>query len=553
MRLSASNNVIAFTRLIRVFFAYKLFFLIPTRQYESRIFRTTLQILKYLYSEPSTNGGSRLREALIELGPIYIKVGQLISTRKDLFPRDICSELSLLQDSTPPIQDFDIYSFLRDKNIDTKNEITDISRSPIASASIAQVHSAKLKNGERVVLKVVRPGVEKEVRENMAFLKFTARLINKVIPTAKRFRLYKLAQDQEDILLKETDMYSESRNQIQLRRNFADSDLLYVPRVFGQHTRSDLLVMERVSGISVDDIAELKKLNVDLEILANKGVETFFTQVFDHNFFHADMHPGNIFVDASLLNNPKYIALDCAIMGTLSKEDKMYIAQSLMAFFDRNYLRIAELQIESGWISPDVDLNLLEKKISIICEPIFNQPLSKIFFGQFLADLFSVGKDFQIEIQPQLILLQKTLLYIEGLGRQLYPELDLWKTAKPFMRRWITNQLGLNATFDRLLVSGPGSIQKFLELPQTTEKHRSSIQKLKKQITQQEKAYADFRRELQEANSRNIYFKSAGLFLILLGISQLTGTNFSFTQIGNLTNVINAIMVAVGTILLLRR
>ena len=336
---------IGLVNLIRVFNKHKLIFLPWPTKSNSTAISLLIKVLRMLRRSPRESDGQRLRDALTELGPVYIKLGQLLSTRSDIFGANVASELALLQDQVPPAKEFNVRSFINSQQFDDQLAISEISESPIASASIAQIYTGKLVDGSDVILKIVRPGIEDAIRENMALLNSLAGITHNLVPSIRRFHLPKLMQDQEAVMLKETDMHSESRNQIQLRRNFAGSDLLYVPRVYSDYTRSNLMVMEQIEGISIRKVTALKDKQVDLKTLANKGVETFFTQVFEHNFFHADMHPGNIYVDVKDPENPKYIALDCAIIGNLSEQDKLYIAKSIYLFFQRDYLGIALLPV----------------------------------------------------------------------------------------------------------------------------------------------------------------------------------------------------------------
>ncbi len=538
-------------KLIRVCFRHKLIFITLSKKEKKPIL--LVQALKMFVKNKKPSDGRRLKEALIELGPVYIKIGQLLSTRGDIFSREVTSELSQLQDTVPPLPDFNIESFISEQHFSPKLAIHDISSTPIASASIAQIYSGHLEDGSKVILKVVRPGIEEEIRRNMALLKSIALKVDKWFPSCQRFHLPQLMQDQEAILMQELDMRSESRNQIQLRRNFADSDLLYVPRVYPEYTRTNLLVMEWVEGISIGQINDLKERKIDIKKLANKGVETFFTQVFIHNFFHADMHPGNILVDVSNPKDPKYIALDSAIVGSLSEEDKTYIAKSVYLFFNRDYLGVAELQIDTGWVSAATDPTELADKIEELCEPIFEQPLSEIYFAQFLADLFRVAREFEMEVQPQLILLQKTLFYIEGLGRELYPELDLWVTAKPFMTKWMADQYGVIAQLNRFLSKGPEALEKVANLPALAKKNEAQIRQLNRKLALQEKNAVQLANN-HKANDWKIKLSRLVGITILLMVYQNYSEDFNLTGLmNNLPDLFNVSIALIGLFLLLRR
>ncbi|MGI9328855.1 MAG: 2-polyprenylphenol 6-hydroxylase, partial [Pseudomonadales bacterium] len=399
-----------------------------------------------LFPKPSEAPGARLRHALEELGPVFVKFGQMLSTRRDLLPPTLASELMLLQDQVTPFpgnQAHDIVA--RALGYEVKTVFHSFSSTPLASASVAQVHTATLGDGpdagDQVVVKIVRPGLAPIIRADVAILRTLAQQLEQHSPDARRLHPSDVVADYERTILEELDMSKEAANTVRLRQDFADSPLLYVPRVYQQYCRSNVLVLERVTGIPISDIEALKACGTNLPLLAARGVETFFTQVFETNFFHADMHPGNIFVDVTDPNDPSYIAIDCAIIGSLTEEDQDYLARNLLAFFHQDYAAVARLHLESGWIPPETDPAEFETVIRELCEPIFAKPLAEISFGEFLVDLFNTASDFRMEVQPQLVLLQKTLLYIEGLGRQLYPELDLWETAQPFMERWMEQRL----------------------------------------------------------------------------------------------------------------
>ena len=411
--------------------------------------------------------GERLRDALTELGPVYIKLGQMLSTRPDILPAEIANELALLQDRVPPIPSEQALDSMRVQlGQPLESAFAEIDPEPLAAASIAQVHAARLTSGDEVVVKVVRPGLEAVIRQDMALVKRIAGFVERRLPKLRRLKLLTVLDDHEQTTLAELDLLAEAANTTQLRANFAESELLYVPRVHQPLCRSGMLVLERIYGVPVSHVEEMKAQGVDLEVLAARGVETFFTQVFEHNFFHADMHPGNVYVDTTDPKAPSYIALDCAIMGRLTERDQEYLARNLLAFFEQNYAEVARLHVETGWVPPDTDVAEFEAVIRQVCEPIFAKPLSEISFGLFLAELFQTAERFQMEVQTELVLLQKTLLYIEGLGRRLYPELDLWETALPFMERWMAERLGPAAQLQRLVSAAPQTIRTVVELPQ---------------------------------------------------------------------------------------
>jgi len=388
----------------------------------------------------------RLRRTLEDLGPIFIKFGQILSTRRDLLPGDIADEFANLQDRVPPFPGETAAGIVRDAlGRPVEDMFSEFAREPLASASIAQVHAARLRDGREVVVKVVRPGIERVIRRDVSLLRLVAGLAHRYWPDARRLHPREVVAEYEKTILDELDLLREAASASQLRRNFDGSDLLYVPEVHWALTRRRVMVMERVSGIPISNVDALLDAGIDLRVLAERGVEIFFTQLMRHNFFHADMHPGNIFVDRAHPDRPSYIAVDFGIMGSLSEQDQRYLAENFLAFFNRDYRRVAELHVESKWVPPDTRIHDFEAAIRSVCEPIFDRPLKEISFGRVLVQLFQTARRFHMEVQPQLVLLQKTLLNIEGLGRQLYPELDLWETAKPFLDRWMREQIGTRA------------------------------------------------------------------------------------------------------------
>ena len=410
--------------------------------------------------------GERLRKALEELGPIFVKFGQLLSTRPDLVPEDISVELSSLQDNVPP---FPSQLFKKNIELALDGSVDELFLSfepdPLASASVAQVHAAVLADGRDVVVKAVRPNIEKTIRKDIALLYTLARLVKTYSEDGERLHPLEVVKDYESVIIEELNLQSEGANASLLRHNFANSPMLHVPEIYWPYSNKDVLVMERIYGIPVTDIDRLEAAGVDFKLLAQRGVEIFFTQVFEHNFFHADMHPGNIFVDATNPKSPTYIAVDCAIMGSLSSEDQFYMARNLLAMFQRDYRLVAELHIRSGWVPKDTSINDFTGAIRSVCEPIFQRPLSEISLGHMLIDLFTTARRFNMEVQPSLVLLQKTLLNIEGLGRQLYPDLDLWQTAQPYLEQWLKDRYSPKSMFNQLKRYAPDWLEHFPQIP----------------------------------------------------------------------------------------
>jgi ubiquinone biosynthesis protein len=412
-------------------------FLVGTRLYRPLRSLSLLQPTTWWQRRHPGTRAERLRRALEELGPIFIKFGQMLSTRRDLLPDDLADELVKLQDRVPPFGEVAARTTIEQALGASVGELfASFETTPLAAASIAQVHGAVLKDGREVVVKVLRPEMQTVIRRDLEVLYALARLVQRYIPEAMRLRPVEVVGEYDKTIMDELDLLREAANAAQLRRNFQHSPLLYVPEVFFDLTRRNVMVMERIRGVQISDRARLTAEGVDIQKLAENGVKIFFTQMLQHNFFHADMHPGNLFVLTEDPANPRYAAIDFGIIGTLEPRDLEYLAGNFMAFFDRDYRRIAELHIESGWVPAGTRVNELESAVRTVCEPIFQKPIHEISFGVVLLRLFETARRFEMTVQPQLVLLQKTLLNIEGLGRDLYPQLDLWKTARPLLRDW---------------------------------------------------------------------------------------------------------------------
>jgi len=420
----------------------------------------------FFWRDLSAPRGERLRMALEELGPIFVKFGQVLSTRRDLIPLDLVEELSRLQDRVPPFDtELAIAQIRKSLGAHPDQLFATFERTPVASASIAQVHFATLKDGKQVAVKVLRPGMKKLIDDDVALMHIAAEWVGRVWADSKRLKPKEVVAEFDKYLHDELDLMREAANASQLRRNFADSTLLLVPEMYWDYCSSSVIVMERMHGIPVSQIDRLEAAGVDLKKLSSDGVEIFFTQVFRDGFFHADMHPGNILVSVEPESFGRYIALDFGIVGTLNDFDKDYLSQNFLAFFRRDYKRVAEAHIESGWAPKETRVDELESAVRATCEPIFDRPLKDISFGQVLLRLFQTSRRFNVEVQPQLVLLQKTLLNIEGLGRQLDPELDLWKTAKPYLENWMAEQVGLKGMWQRVKAEAPRFAHVFPQLP----------------------------------------------------------------------------------------
>jgi len=458
--------------------------------------------------------GERIRLALEELGPIYIKFGQTLSTRPDLLPADISLELKKLQDSCPAFDTHSARTIIEKElgtNIDQLFKTFD--DAPLASASIAQVHTAITLKGNDVVVKVVRPDIDALIAGDIKLMHSLAKLINNH-PMAKKIRPIEIVEEFESIINDELDMRIEAGHCDKLRENFKESDLLYVPKVFHQLSGIRVLTTERIYGTPIGEIETLKAKNIDMKRLAEEGVIIFFTQVFKHNFFHADMHPGNIFVS----DEGQYIGVDFGIMGTLSDEDKDFLADIFLAFFNQDYQKVARVYIDSGWVGANTDEKAFEAAVKKICDPMFDRPLGEISFGQVLLDLIQEAKNFDITVQPQLLLLDKTLLNIEGLGRQLYPQLDLWSTAKPFLEDLMKERYSMKNTFEKLKKEAPELLKEIPELPSlfiNALKQLGKMKDINKLYSQQTNQIVD---QLKDNANKQTSAIFAGSLLILSGV-----------------------------------
>jgi len=456
----------------------------------------------------------RLRLSLQSLGPIYIKLGQMLSTRRDLLPPVYADQLAYLQDNVPPFCGQQAIAVIeRSFGKPIEQLFANFDATALASASIAQVHTATLlEDGREVVIKVIRPDIKKTIQADLQLMRWLAQLMQRFLKEAERLRPIEVVHEYEKTIIDELDLMREGANAIQLRRNFLNSKLLYVPEIYPDYCTKNALVMERIYGIPVSDIASLKAQGTDLKLLAERGVEAFFTQVFRDSFFHADMHPGNVFVSYEHPEDPLWIGIDCGIVGTLNREDQRYLAENFLAFFNRDYRQVAQLHVDSGWVPPDTPVEEFEFAIRAVCEPIFEKPLSEISFAQVLINLFNTARRYNMKVQPQLVLLQKTLLYIEGLGRQLYPQLDLWDTAKPFLENWMKEQVSPTTLLKKIKQKAPFWLEKLPDLPELIYHNLAQTKSQQKQLALLTQSI----NQQQQKNSKNHFYTALSVTLTLI-------------------------------------
>jgi len=498
----------------KTFIEYGLIELVPSAQIPKTYWLVRIVLFWLRNKHKQRSAAERLRLSLQSLGPIYIKLGQMLSTRRDLLAPVYADQLAHLQDNVPPFcGDLAIQQIEQAFQRPIDDIFDNFDKTALASASIAQVHTATLKeDGREVVIKVTRPDIEKTITADIQLMKWLAALVQRFVKEAKRLRPVEVINEYEKTILDELDLMREGANAIQLRRNFLDSKLLYVPEIYSDYCTKNALVMERIYGIPVSDIDALKAQNTNLKLLAERGVEAFFTQVFRDSFFHADMHPGNVFVSHEHPEDPLWIGIDCGIVGTLTNEDKRYLAENFLAFFNRDYRQVAQLHIDSGWVPEHTPVEEFEFAIRAVCEPIFEKPLSEISFAQVLINLFNTARRFDMQVQPQLVLLQKTLLYIEGLGRQLYPQLDLWDTAKPFLEAWMLEQVSPKTLLNKLKLKAPFWLEKLPDIPELVYHNLAQT----KQIQQQQQLLIMRLNEQQQRNSRSGIYSMLGMTLSIV-------------------------------------
>lgn len=535
------NELNRFIFIIRIILHYGLIEFIPTKLLIFPL-KTKNKLLIHFFNKYSQlTLGERFRLALQELGPIWVKFGQMLSTRRDIFSDTIINQLTILQDRVEPF-DGNIARTQIEKTIGNTLETwcKDFQEIPLASASIAQVHSATLiKNNKNIVIKVIRPGITSIIKTDIRLMYRLSKWLYILLPKGQKFKFSKIILEYEKTLFDELNLLKEAANTIQLKRNFQKSKILYIPKVYINFCSKNVMVMERIYGIPIYDLISLKKQNINMQLLAERGIEIFFTQIFRDSFFHGDMHPGNIFIDPQHPNNPKYISIDCGIVGSLNHKDKYYLAANFIALFNHDYRKIAKLHLDSGWVPTNTNIEDFECAIRTIFEPIFEQPSKSISFSDILLYLFNVARSFNMEVQPQLLLLQKTLLYIEGVIKQIYPPLNIWKFSKPFLEKWMQNQLNLSKIICNVKNNMPYWANILPELPTILFNEFNNSYKLQRKI---EKLVIELKIQ-RTNNTRVLFLFSVGTTLIISSI---------FWSIHNkYINTISIITLIIGILILL--
>jgi ubiquinone biosynthesis protein len=536
-------------KLILVCHKYHLFKLIKRRP--------TLQVLLFMSAfilapfnrrvDESIPVGERICSALTDLGPIYVKFGQLLSTRRDLLPLDIAMALSKLQDDVEPFAGTEAKEIVeRALEVPIDEHFTQFEVTPMASASIAQVHAATLKSGDDVVIKVLRPNIAEIIDKDLKLLSTIANLLHRYIRQSERFKPREVVADYQATILSELDLQNEAYNAEKLRKLWQGSELLYVPRIYKEFTHAQVMVIERIYGVPIMDLETLHEAGTNMEVLSERGVEIFFTQVFRDSFFHADMHPGNIFVDISDPNKPRYMAIDFGIMGSLQAHDQRYLAENFIAFFNRDYHQVAQLHVDSGWVPAGTPVDEFERAIESVCEPIFGKPLEEISFGHLLISLFQTAQKFNMPVQPQLVLLQKTLLYIEGLGRQLYPQLDLWKTAKPYLENWLKERMSVKTLLKEILQKAPIWREKLPELPDLIYGNLKQAQHNQSLLEQQNKLLQQQMLVTEKQNRSLLYYIVGASLIITTAILFSADNQWGTTE--TVTIISALIALAVGRV-----
>ena len=492
----------------------------------------------------------KIRMMFEELGPIFVKLGQVISTRKDLLPNDVADELSKLQDRVKPFPE-DISMKIIENELGNKisNLFNDFKAEPLASASIAQVHAAQLKNGKDVIIKVVRPGIHKAIKKDLLLMKKIAEFLTSLSDDFKRMHLIEVVNDYELLVYDETDLIKESTNAKKIRDNFQGSKLIYIPEIYWDYVTKNILVMERIYETPINDKAELLKKGINFEKLAKNAVESFFIQVFEHNFFHADMHPGNIFVKKIDDDDVQFILVDFGIMGSLSKFDKRYLAENFVAFFNRDYEKVARLHVECEWVPKDTNISLLEKAIRDNCESMLDKSIKDVSLSDIILGLFDTARKFKLEVQPQLILMQKALLYTEGLGREFHPELDLWKTSKPILEKWMKKQKGLSSVVKNLKNNYSDMVDLLPELPSALRKIINLLNNDQLNLDRNLEKLNQIEKSIFKSTRRNYWMTASLIFTLFVIIS----TYFYLNNLYIINHPIYLYMVLLSILIIVMR
>ena len=498
--------------------------------------------------KPVKNIPEKIRNMFEELGPIFVKLGQVISTRKDLLAEPIAKELSKLQDHVRP------FSAEVSKNIvesELKSKITDIFQSfttkPLASASIAQVHEAKLKDGSDIIVKVVRPGIKKEIEKDLLLMKRIAKYLTSLSDEFRRMHLIEIVNDYEILVYDETDLIKEAANAKKIKKNFLNSKLIYIPEIYPEYLTKNILVMERTFATPIKNKDELKRQGINFKQLAENAIEIFFIQVFEHNFFHADMHPGNIFIQKNG-DNVQFVLVDFGIMGSLSKFDKKYLAENFVAFFNRDYEKVARLHVECEWVPRNTNILLLEKAIRDNCESMLDKQIKDVSLSDIIIGLFDTARKFKLEVQPQLVLMQKALLYTEGIGREFYSELDLWKTSKPILEKWMKKQKGISAVMRKLKHNSSDLLEILPELPTTIRRLVNIINNDEFDINSNLKQLKVIEEKIKKNTLKNYWYFS--IFLLLIPPTMITALFTIFDKLHYLGNFLLPYIIVVILLIL---
>ncbi|HOP22213.1 MAG TPA: ubiquinone biosynthesis regulatory protein kinase UbiB [Gammaproteobacteria bacterium] len=521
-------NLLRLTKILHTFADYRVKDLLPENKRKKRIHLLRLFSPFASKGKKCQSNPEKLRKALEHLGPIFVKFGQVLSTRPDLIPLEITKELSKLQDDVEPFAWNEAKEFIEQQMDQPLDEIfSSIDEKPLASASVAQVHAAELKDGREVVIKVLRPGIRKQVKKDLELMRSVAKIARTFWNPGVQVDPLEIVAEFERTIYDELDLQREAANASVLRKNFSNSNDLYIPEIYWQYCKEKVMVMERIYAIPIGHFDKLKAAKIDLKALSEKGLRLFYTQVFRDNFFHADMHPGNIFVNPANPQDPQIIVLDFGICGSLPKGHKRDLANNFMAFFNQDYRRIAELHIEAGWVPADTRVDELESATRTICEPYFSRPISEISFGEVMLKTFEMARKFNLVIQPEFILLQKTLLNIEGLGRQLYPELDIWKTSKPVLASIMRKQYGMDGALETLKNNLPRWLEQTSEIPTLVHEILSQQARPLTKLQQIEKAKAD-KLKAKQQNKKIYAILASGFGIISALLYSLTtdGTQY---------------------------